>query len=45
MFKTFYGQKALNLEEHIFGTTLAAKQIQLIHFWPSSPIYENGPLL
>ena len=39
------GRKALNLHEHISGTTLAMRQKQRTHFWLSSPIDENGFLL
>ena len=34
-------RKALNLEEHLFGTTLAMMQKEQAHCWLSSANYEN----
>ena len=43
--KRLQDRKASNLEEHVFGTTLAMRQNKQAHFWLSSTNYEHQSLL
>ena len=43
--KRLQDRKASNLEEHVFGTTLAMRQNKQAHFWLSSTNYEYQSFL
>ena len=45
LFKRLQDRKASNLEEHVFGATLAMRQNKQANFWLSSTNYENQSLL